>query len=208
MKIQRWLRQLANREKTVNHSKSDWGFVDLTPSDRADFDGTYSKALEFALNNDRIRNIALTGPFGSGKSSIIKTFEKNNRGKYSFLNISLASFKEDSSSNSDDESQNRLVERSILQQIFYGEDANNLPYSRFKKISSPEHSLIKSFIFVVWASSAYGLYQYKSELLNIDLYSNIGWLLYVLIALVFAMPVISVPLLIVPVAPTSPQENA
>ena len=67
------------------------GYEDLTPTNNGDEDKKYSAALEWALENINIKNIALTGAYGSGKSSIIRTFEKEHRG-YRYLNISLASF--------------------------------------------------------------------------------------------------------------------
>ena len=48
-------------------------FVDLAPTRQADENGIYSEALNFATNNSNVFNIALTGPYGSGKSSVIKT---------------------------------------------------------------------------------------------------------------------------------------
>lgn len=153
-------------------------FVDLMPVDFADPDKSYSKALEFALESKRIKNIALTGPYGSGKSSIIKTFEKNNKSKYSFLNISLASFKDDESVTSKEEFQALLIERSILQQMLYGSDANSLPYSRFKRISTPRKPYLKSLFLVFWIVSAYAFFK------NIDVLSSFSfdaiywWLLF------------------------------
>ena len=108
-------------------------YTDLAPVDNADKDGNYCQAIDYAINNDRIKNIALTGPYGSGKSSLIKTFEKNNA--YKFLNISLASFKEelisqelhtDKNERENAENiRNTLIERSILQQMLYGASLNH-----------------------------------------------------------------------------------
>lgn len=104
------------RTKNSLEAKSESSYVDLTPVDNADEDGTYSKALGYAFKEDRIKNIALTGPFGSGKSSIIKTFQKNNG--YKFLNISLAAFNENDNSHTKDVENKALqIERSILQQM-------------------------------------------------------------------------------------------
>ena len=79
------------------HSQSD-KFVDLAPTSNADANGTYAEALEFATNNTNIFNIALTGPYGSGKSSVIKSYLKQYeiRPKRVALEISLASFVSDS----------------------------------------------------------------------------------------------------------------
>ena len=41
-----------------------------------------AEVLSHALKNEDIRNIALTGPFGSGKSSIIQTLMEEHEGMY------------------------------------------------------------------------------------------------------------------------------
>jgi hypothetical protein len=130
----------------------------LSPYDKADEDRYYAKALSWALiNNEKhnIKNIALTGTYGSGKSSILVTFIKNNtNADLHFLNISLATFKEEQDeqeltaqesprdiSNENNqtckkEDKLRLIELSILQQIFYHEKDRKLPDSRLKRIKS------------------------------------------------------------------------
>ncbi|MBA6262828.1 hypothetical protein [Colwellia sp. Bg11-12] len=116
-------------------------------------DKVYFDSLEFAINNDDIKNVALTGPYGSGKSSIINSFEKKNP-NLKFLNISLASFKDESKvlTNEEQKSQDRLIESSILQQMLYGVNANQLNYSRFRRITIPNKDKIQlqSLSFVVW----------------------------------------------------------
>ena len=78
------------REASPQSSK----FVDLAPTSQADENGTYAEALNFATNNANVFNIALTGPYGSGKSSVIKSFLKEYKKKpdRAALEISLASF--------------------------------------------------------------------------------------------------------------------
>jgi len=108
MKLNRFINTFLKKIKS--DSEENFPFTDLTPIDNADPDGTYAKALSFALRNTRIKNIALSGPYGSGKSSIIRTYEKNSN--YKFLNISLASFKEDKYNS-------ELIERSILHAMIF-----------------------------------------------------------------------------------------
>ena len=108
--------------------------VDLAPTDEADPRGVYARALKDATENPNVSNIALTGPYGSGKSSIIRTFLK--RHPRSALHISLAAFLPEA-----DDTQRAVskqeIERSILQQLLYGADADKLPLSRFKRIKAP-----------------------------------------------------------------------
>lgn len=109
-------------------------FIDLAPTDQADRAGVYSEALLYATNNAKVSNIALTGPYGSGKSSIIQSFLK--RYRRSALHISLAAFVPEAGTVGGKVSRQE-IERSILQQMLYGADANKLPLSRFKRIQSP-----------------------------------------------------------------------
>lgn len=111
-----------------------FGFVDLAPTDEADQSGVYAAALKFATDCPDVSNIALTGPYGSGKSSIIRSFLKSYPRQA--LHISLAAFLPEAG----DERRRvtkQEIERSILQQLLYGADADKLPLSRFKRIQSP-----------------------------------------------------------------------
>ena len=61
------------------------------PKDNIDI-SNYEDALDFAFSpNEKVRNIALMGTYGSGKSSIIKTYASKHPEK-KFLHISLARF--------------------------------------------------------------------------------------------------------------------
>jgi len=124
-------------------------FKPLSPTDCAEDCDIYLSSIDWALKNRKtIKNIAISGPYGSGKSSIIQTYIKKHREsenylkrllfpKFKFLNISLATFK-DSKHNElpDCTDLLRLIELSILQQLFFHEKDSKIPDSRFKKIKS------------------------------------------------------------------------
>lgn len=150
---------------------SSEGFLDLAPVDNADADGLYGKALDFALSNPAIRNVAMTGPYGSGKTSVIKSFEK--KSPYRFLNISLATFSDPNISNSEGfapvaEEVTVKVERSILQQLLYGADSRTLPYSRFKRITKPRWVSFNSLGFAFWIVICGYLYRQREQILAIE----------------------------------------
>ncbi|EHQ25944.1 YobI family P-loop NTPase [Mucilaginibacter paludis] len=155
-------------------------FDDLTPIDNADEQSVYLDALQWALTNPKIKNIALSGPYGSGKSSIVKTFEKKNPG-YHYLNISLAAFQEDdirtalpgaeeknavpaelgkvmetkvesnevSRTKEKRAEEQRLIELSILQQMFYRVKETEIPDSRFNRIRSLSRLKLTYLVFIV-----------------------------------------------------------
>ncbi|MBB1364494.1 ATP-binding protein [Shewanella sp. SR44-4] len=148
-----------------NHSDIEQSkFVDLAPTDEADKEGIYTKAILFATNNTKVFNIALTGPYGSGKSSIIQSFLKKYRRPA--LQISLASFIPEG-----DVGENKVsrqeIERSILQQILYGADANKLPLSRFKRIQSPGvWSFLKSLYIMFGAIALWYVLHLREDIIK------------------------------------------
>ena len=62
-----------NLNNKSNNIESKYQF--LTPNDEAEHIEEYSIALEEALRNKKVRNIAVSGSYGSGKSSFIKTLD-------------------------------------------------------------------------------------------------------------------------------------
>lgn len=113
--------------------------------------------IEERLQKGDATNIALTGPYGSGKSSILITL-KEDFPKHHYLNISLATLKPfDEKENSDGDKPSklnldRLIEYSILQQLIYKEKQATLPNSRFKRIFQlPETKVVKATIAIIFA---------------------------------------------------------
>lgn len=82
--------KINNNENEYNNLKPT-DFQDLTPIDDVDLTG-YKEALDRAFNDDKIKNIAITGSYGSGKSSILNTYKKDS--KLKFIHISFLHFKE------------------------------------------------------------------------------------------------------------------
>lgn len=74
----------------------------LTPNCNVENVNEYIKALEWALKDDKIKNIAISGPYGSGKSSFIETFlsQKDKAFNDKVVKISMATFVETHSTNS------------------------------------------------------------------------------------------------------------
>lgn len=141
----------------------------------------YLTELERSLNQKDITNIAVTGAYGSGKSTIIKTFQKIHS-EYEYLNVSLASFT-DNDENGKKKSSNpkvngegnsiepdkfntnleRRLEISILQQLFYHVKPSEIPDSRFKRINNNKwwKLLLSSVGIIFWLISILLLFKFN-----------------------------------------------
>lgn len=151
-------------ESKYRSAETQSKFVDLAPTDEADRAAIYSEAILFATKNPKVSNIALTGPYGSGKSSIIQSFLKKYR--QPALHISLAAFVPEADSDGEKVSRQE-IERSILQQMLYGADANKLPLSRFKRIQSPGvWSIFKSLYIMLGILALWYVFQQREDIIS------------------------------------------
>lgn len=132
----------------------------LSPVDDFKRHKEYIIRLKNAIDKPNVFNIALTGSYGAGKSSILKTF-KTHYQEYYYVNVSLASFVEARQPESNDKSNckeedcfEEQLEYSILQQLFYHVKAKSIPESRFGRIerTSYKHrilTVLKVLLFIV-----------------------------------------------------------
>ena len=98
------------------------------------------RELDFAIGNKDCFNIALTGIYGSGKSSIIKTVLKRHRLK-KVLKLSLSRYisKEENKNFNEQE-----VERTIFQHVLYKSNPKQTPLTKYRRIT---HKNYKKAIF-------------------------------------------------------------
>jgi len=114
-------------------------FKDLAPCNEIEKGEEYFKALDWALKNENVYNIAVTGPYGSGKSSVIRAYLKKSPNIKS-INISLASFVEVKKNENGEWEEKRVdfdekrIEEGILKQLFYKVNYKRIPQSRFRKL--------------------------------------------------------------------------
>ncbi len=100
----------------------------------------YKSEFEAVFVDESITNIALSGPFGAGKTSVMSTWENSEEGKkHKYLHLSLANFKgiglfrskENSEEHAGGETQ-ADIERMLLNQLVHKVGYWRAPKSRFK----------------------------------------------------------------------------
>lgn len=145
--LRKKIQNLISRQKKGDGLDGESGYRDLTPESDTKNSEEYIRALHWAIKNKDVKNIALSSPYGSGKSSVIKTYLKKYP-KTKYLSISLAAFSTPTKSvNGEDDKTTLLaddwtlddvdenvIEEGILKQLFYRVDVGKIPQSRYRKI--------------------------------------------------------------------------
>ncbi|MFR3567646.1 MAG: hypothetical protein ACLTUR_06570 [Paraclostridium sordellii] len=129
-------------------------FEKLTPYKDVDLE-TYKEALDFIFENDEIKNIAITGSYSAGKSSVIESYKNINKNK-KFLHISLANFKSDKKEDRDEIQANdetkykeSILEGKILNQLLHQIDPSKIPQTNFKVKRTESDKNIMKMVFMV-----------------------------------------------------------
>ena len=129
-----WGKRKLDRETYSNTSNTNRYYESLTPKNDIENGQEYIAALDWAISRKDIHNIAISGPYGSGKSSVIETYLKE-RSKLKTLRISLAAFNlEEMIDGDDNEIDEEQLEIGILKQLFYSIDSDRIPQSRYRKL--------------------------------------------------------------------------
>ncbi|MBK1997157.1 hypothetical protein JI640_14715 [Listeria ivanovii subsp. londoniensis] len=115
----------------------------------------YKVVLDTALQNEDNTNIALSGSYGSGKSSIIESYKKDSPDENKFLHISLGQFDTDrtdkSNCGNDSILKEKTIEGKIINQLLHQIDTSKIPQTIFKvKKSTKDNPWCVSICIVVF----------------------------------------------------------
>ncbi|HFI0144309.1 TPA: hypothetical protein ACGPBJ_000560 [Streptococcus suis] len=113
---------------------------------------SFKQALDFAIHDDELKNVAITGNYGSGKSSLLDSYEAKYSNK-KFLHISLADYKENDLSgykeNDSSESGKKLnvrqinvIEGKIINQLLHQIHPKHVKKSIFKTLSRTSRRIL------------------------------------------------------------------
>ena len=99
----------------------------------------YIDTLLWALDREEVRNIGITGLYGSGKSTILSKLIQDDK-NHKYITVSLTDIKRNKSKKSDDDlsddPEQHEVKIGILEQIIYQVRDEEIPFSRFKRVPS------------------------------------------------------------------------
>ena len=116
-------------------------FEKLTPVNDSDI-SVYESAIDFVFNHDDVRNVAISGAYGAGKSSVLASYKAKHSGT-KFLHISLAHFQDNQEEgNSDEPIKSSVLEGKILNQLIHQIPANKIPQTNFRVKKSTGNKVI------------------------------------------------------------------
>lgn len=149
----------------------------LSPKYLTEADSSYEsvKELNAAVTQDACKNIAVTGIYGAGKSSVINTFateyEKNNPSKR-LLRISLSTFHLDNGVNTDGANDND-IEYKLVQQILYRSNPDELYQSSFRRIHYRSFDSIKCLTIHILITVAAFILLFEPSFLRVESLYNL-----------------------------------
>ena len=118
--------------------EKEYKFRALTSNKDVEIKPVTLKALEFAIDeNSEVTNVAITGNYGAGKSSVVDSFELKCKNK-KFIHISLGQYDETKSSekNGLDKREINTIEGKIINQLLHQIDPNKIRKSIFKTLDT------------------------------------------------------------------------
>lgn len=130
-------------------------FTDLAPIDDIENGAEYLKALHWAIKKKKVKNIALAGPYGAGKSSIIDTYLKKHKIiRSKSLRVSMATFVENETDEKGNPKKISLkqdeIELGILKQLFYKVNYKKIPQSRYRKLHKINWKRVWGYLVLIF----------------------------------------------------------
>lgn len=130
-------------------------FEKLTPIDSINLD-IYDGAINYVFENDDVKNVAISGAYSAGKSSVLASYKKKHN-DLSFLHISLAHFKSPEQEEETKVSES-VLEGKILNQLIHQIPADKIPQTNFrvkkkvnfKSIIKMTASIVLLFISIIY----------------------------------------------------------
>ena len=159
------------KDKVLNNRRLKDHYHDLAPIDNISNGQEYLKALHWAIQNKRVKNIALTGPYGSGKSSIINTYLKRHPLiKAKHLRISMATFVESGVGGNGETAKipikPKQIQEGILKQLFYKVSHRRIPQSRYRKLYKVSFGSVLLILVVLVLALAFFMFIFAPEQYN------------------------------------------
>lgn len=112
-------------------------YLELNPVIDKTVEKTYKEVFDYVLEKDRIRNIAISGIYGSGKSTVCESYfdTQDKIKKKKIIHVSLGNYVNNQSEENNQNKENR-IEKKIIDQIIFNIKSSKIPLSNYQKKES------------------------------------------------------------------------
>lgn len=149
----KWLQRITSKCPPAVENIAAWKLTPLTPEYIEDEHSIYVDAINAAIDNSQVRNIALSGNYGVGKSSILQEVARQHQTRVVELSLSTLAPIEASSLDGSVPKQattaTNRIQQEIVKQLLYREKPHKTPSSRFQRIERfywPRELIVASMI--------------------------------------------------------------
>lgn len=143
---------------------NEYHFQKLTPINNADI-SVYEEAIDFVFENTDVKNVAISGPYSAGKSSILESYKAKHTNHH-FAHLSLSHFRtpEQETTESEEPLKESILEGKILNQLIHQIPAEKIPQTNFrvKKGISISHLVWLTILISLFVGSIAVLYLFQS----------------------------------------------
>lgn len=141
----------------------EYHFQKLTPINNADI-SVYEEAINFVFHNSDIKNVAISGPYSAGKSSVLESYKAKHT-DHSFVHLSLAHFRTPEQESTEQESsvKESILEGKILNQLIHQIPSEKIPQTNFrvKKDISVKYLIWVTLLTSLFIGSIAFLFSYQ-----------------------------------------------
>lgn len=137
-RLTEWIRRWGSSPAAIDALT----LLPLTPKYDSERHGVYVELIEDALENldTPMRNIAVTGSYGVGKSSVLDEVSRRHKGNAISVSLSTLGFPDDdpqpsSATSRAASTKTNRIQKEIVKQLLYSEDPVKMPGSRYRRIS-------------------------------------------------------------------------
>ena len=134
----KWWKRINTKSSPAVENKAAWRLTPLTPEYIDSEHSDYVHAINAAIDNAQVRNIALSGNYGVGKSSILQKVARQHKTRV--VELSLSTLAPIEASNLDGSvpkqatTATNRIQQEIVKQLLYREEPHKTPGSRFQRI--------------------------------------------------------------------------
>ena len=167
-------------------------FNSLTPDVLENIEPVYTEALDYAFDNKDIKNIAITGIYGAGKSTVWKSYASKKKIE-NIITVSLGKYEDNTKKSGDqskDEKYSNRIERQLINQMLSQIEIKKIPLSKFNFKRNKNKFLLFSQVFLSAAFCVSLLMRFLKDILlsifsdSLKISNSCYWLLCFLLFIV------------------------